>query len=284
MGAIGRWALSLDGAALPDRVLVGGKAWGIATMRHAGLPVPPAFVVTTEACRAYLAQGALPDGLLDELYAGIAILEAETGRRFGAAEKPLLLSIRSGAVVSMPGMLDTVLNLGIDEAVEAALAVEAATPPSPATRAGASTRCTRGSCSRPASSGFRPSAASRNGARPSPRRGLRAACQRRRPNSFSAPFVRSSTRGTVGVRGAIAGTTGSRTTRARPSRFRPWCSATSAREAGPASSSPATRSPARLSLTASIWPVRRVRTWSPAGGRRRGWMRWRRPCRKRTPP
>ena len=124
MGAIGRWVLSLDGAALPDRVLVGGKAWGIATMRHAGLPVPPAFVVTTEACRAYLAQGALPDGLLDELYAGIAMLEAETGRRFGAAEKPLLLSIRSGAAVSMPGMLDTVLNLGIDEEVEAALAVE----------------------------------------------------------------------------------------------------------------------------------------------------------------
>ena len=63
MGAVGRWVLFLDGAAQPDRALVGGKAWGIAVMRHAGLPVPPAFVVTTEACRAYLAEGALPDGL-----------------------------------------------------------------------------------------------------------------------------------------------------------------------------------------------------------------------------
>ena len=124
MSAIGRWVLPLDGAALPDRALVGGKAWGIAFMRHAGLPVPPAFVVTTEACRAYLAERALPGGLLDELLAGIAVLEGETGRRFGVAENPLLLSIRSGAAISMPGMLDTVLNLGINEAVEAALARE----------------------------------------------------------------------------------------------------------------------------------------------------------------
>ena len=124
MRAAARWVASLDGAALPDRALVGGKAWGIAFMRHAGLPVPPAFVATTAACRAYLAEGALPDGLVDELSAGIAMLEAETGRRFGASERPLLLAVRSGAAISMPGMLDTVLNLGIDEAVEAALARE----------------------------------------------------------------------------------------------------------------------------------------------------------------
>ena len=124
MGADGRWVLSLDGDALPDRALIGGKAWGIAVMRHAGLPVPPAFVVTTEACRAYLAAGALPDGLLDELRAGIAMLEAKTGRGFGAPEQPLLLAIRSGAAVSMPGMLDTVLNLGMSEEIEAALARE----------------------------------------------------------------------------------------------------------------------------------------------------------------
>ena len=124
MGALGRWVLSLDGAALPERALVGGKAWGIAVMRHAGLPVPPAFVVTTEACRAYLAEGALPKGLLDDVHAGIAMLEAETGRRFGANERPLLLAVRSGAAISMPGMLDSVLNLGISEAVEAALADE----------------------------------------------------------------------------------------------------------------------------------------------------------------
>ena len=124
MSDINRWVVPLDGVALPDRALVGGKAWGIAVMRHAGLPVPPAFVVTTEACRAYLSKGALPGGLPDELCAGIALLEAETGRRFGAGERPLLLAVRSGAAISMPGMLDTVLNLGIDEATEAALAAE----------------------------------------------------------------------------------------------------------------------------------------------------------------
>ncbi len=124
MGAGGRWILPLDGAALPERELVGGKARGIAFMRHAGLPVPPAFVATTEACRAYLDGGALPEGLEGELHAGIAMLEAETGRRFGASERPLLLAVRSGAAISMPGMLDTVLNLGIDAAVEAALARE----------------------------------------------------------------------------------------------------------------------------------------------------------------
>ena len=124
MDASGRWIVSLDGGALPDRALVGGKAWGIAFMRHAGLPVPPAFVVTTEACRAYLAEGALPDGLLDEMRAGIAALEAETGRRFGSDDRPLLLAIRSGAAISMPGMLDTVLNLGMSEEIETALARE----------------------------------------------------------------------------------------------------------------------------------------------------------------
>ena len=124
MADLGRWVLSLDGAAPPDRALVGGKAWGIAVMRHAGLPVPPAFVVTTEACRACLAKGTLPDGLLDELRAGIAMLEAETGRRFGANERPLLLAVRSGAAISMPGMLDTVLNLGMSEEIEAVLAGE----------------------------------------------------------------------------------------------------------------------------------------------------------------
>ena len=124
MDSSGRWIVSLDGGALPDRALVGGKAWGIAFMRHAGLPVPPAFVVTTEACRAYLAEGALPDGLLDEMRAGIATLEAETGRRFGSDDCPLLLAIRSGAAISMPGMLDTVLNLGMSEKIETALARE----------------------------------------------------------------------------------------------------------------------------------------------------------------
>jgi pyruvate,orthophosphate dikinase len=121
----GVWTLALDGSTLPDRGLIGGKAWSVARMRALGLPVPPAFVVTTRACSAYLAHGHLPDGLDADLDAGIAGLEAATGRRFGAGPRPLLVSVRSGAPVSMPGMMDTILNLGMTEATEAALAAEA---------------------------------------------------------------------------------------------------------------------------------------------------------------
>lgn len=117
--------LSLDGSALPDRKVIGGKAWSIARMRALGLPVPPAFVITTACCRAYLAGGkCFPDGLMDQVRDALAGLEAATGRRFGRGPLPLLLSVRSGAAISMPGMMDTVLNLGISDATEAALAAE----------------------------------------------------------------------------------------------------------------------------------------------------------------
>lgn len=122
-----RWIVPLDGSDLPDRALIGGKAWSVAWMRHLRLPVPPAFVITTAACLAYLENG-FPDGLADEIAGGIAWLERETGRSFGGADRPLLLSVRSGAAVSMPGMMDTVLNLGIDDAAEAALAAETGSP------------------------------------------------------------------------------------------------------------------------------------------------------------
>ncbi|HMT43813.1 MAG TPA: PEP/pyruvate-binding domain-containing protein, partial [Chakrabartia sp.] len=118
-----RWTLPLDGAHLPDRALVGGKAWSIARMVSLGLNVPPAFVVTTTACNAYQA-GGLPEGLVEEIDAGLAWLEEKTGRSFGSGPSPLLLSIRSGAAISMPGMMDTVLNLGISDLTETALAAE----------------------------------------------------------------------------------------------------------------------------------------------------------------
>ena len=89
-----------------------------------GLNVPPAFVVTTQACNAYLADGATPGGLEGEIDAGLAWLESKTGREFGRGPSRLLLSVRSGAAVSMPGMMDTVLNLGVDADGEAALAAE----------------------------------------------------------------------------------------------------------------------------------------------------------------
>lgn len=123
-----RWTVLLDGSGLPDRALVGGKAWSIARMAALGLDVPPAFVIGTAACNAYLEAGGFPDALEDEISAGLAWLEAQTGRSFGSGNKRLLLSIRSGAAISMPGMMDTVLNLGIDTDGEAALAAETGLP------------------------------------------------------------------------------------------------------------------------------------------------------------
>ena len=118
------WTILLDGSGLPDRAVIGGKAWSIARMAALGLEVPPAFVISTRACLAYLENGDFPAGLVDEVEQGIAWLEERAGRSFGAGDKRLLLSVRSGAAVSMPGMMDTVLNLGIDDAGEASLAAE----------------------------------------------------------------------------------------------------------------------------------------------------------------
>jgi pyruvate, orthophosphate dikinase len=118
------WTTLLDSSCLPDRAEIGGKAWSIARMASLGLDVPPAFVIGTRACKAYLEAGGFPSGLEDEIEAGLTWLEAQTGRSFGHGDKRLLLSIRSGAAISMPGMMDTVLNLGIDAAGESALAAE----------------------------------------------------------------------------------------------------------------------------------------------------------------
>ncbi|MFQ6012370.1 MAG: pyruvate, phosphate dikinase [Thermoplasmata archaeon] len=102
-----------------DKATLGGKGYGLAEMTGLGLPVPPGFTITTEACRAYLASQALPPGLQDEVKEHLRALEGEVGRRFGDPENPLLVSVRSGAAISMPGMMDTVLNLGLnDETVE----------------------------------------------------------------------------------------------------------------------------------------------------------------------
>jgi pyruvate,orthophosphate dikinase len=122
----GHWVMSIAGHRLPDKELIGGKAWSIARMGTLGLPVPPAFVVTTRACIAYLETGAFPIGLVEEIAAGIAWLESETGRHFGSGPRPLLVSVRSGAPISMPGMMDTILNLGINDATEQLLAADCA--------------------------------------------------------------------------------------------------------------------------------------------------------------
>jgi pyruvate,orthophosphate dikinase len=118
-------AVLCDGSVLPDRELIGGKAWGIARMRQLGLPVPPAFVLTTGVCRQYHQEGRqLPADVEARVRDGIAVLESDSGRAFGAGPHPLLVSVRSGAAVSMPGMMDTILNLGMNDEVESALAGE----------------------------------------------------------------------------------------------------------------------------------------------------------------
>ncbi len=95
-----------------QKSLLGGKGANLAEMTRIGLPVPPGFIVTTDACRRYMAEGGSPEGLFDQVDEALADLEAQVGRKLGDPESPLLLSVRSGAVFSMPGMMDTVLNLG----------------------------------------------------------------------------------------------------------------------------------------------------------------------------
>lgn len=99
------------------RDLLGGKGAGLAEMTNAGLPVPPGFTVTTEACNDYFAAGEqLPAGLWEDVLEAMRVVEAQSGKGFGDAANPLLVSVRSGARFSMPGMMDTVLNLGLNEA------------------------------------------------------------------------------------------------------------------------------------------------------------------------
>jgi pyruvate,orthophosphate dikinase len=104
------------------RALLGGKGAGLAEMTNAGLPVPPGFSITTEACNAYYAAGKqLPPGLWDDVLVHMTALEQETGKKFGNPANPLLVSVRSGAAFSMPGMMDTGLNLGLNPETVAGL-------------------------------------------------------------------------------------------------------------------------------------------------------------------
>lgn len=119
-----KWIKLLDGSESLSKQLIGGKAHSIARIKALGLNVPPAFVITTQAHAAFLDNGSFPTELIDELRAGIDWLQAQTGRVFGGGPNPLLVSVRSGAAISMPGMMDTILNVGINDETEAALAAE----------------------------------------------------------------------------------------------------------------------------------------------------------------
>src|SRR5437870_2614651 len=101
----------------------GGQGAGLAEMTQLGIPVPAGFTISTDACRAYMDAGKrLPDGLEEEVDEHLRRLEERTGKRFGDPRDPLLVSVRSGAAVSMPGMMDTILTLGLNEAAVEGLA------------------------------------------------------------------------------------------------------------------------------------------------------------------
>ena len=115
-----RYVYAFDEDAPGGRELLGGKGVGLAEMTALDVPVPAGFTITTDACRAYMKVGKqVPDGLDAEVGEHIAALEVRAGKRFGDPSDPLLVSVRSGAAISMPGMMDTILNLGLnDVAVE----------------------------------------------------------------------------------------------------------------------------------------------------------------------
>jgi pyruvate, orthophosphate dikinase len=120
-----KWVYLFSEGSANMRDLLGGKGAGVAEMTNAGLPVPAGFTITTEACNAYYDAGKqFPEGMWDQVMAALQIVEQQTGKRFGQKDNPLLVSVRSGAKFSMPGMMDTVLNLGInDETVQGLVAL-----------------------------------------------------------------------------------------------------------------------------------------------------------------
>ena len=115
-----KWIYLFEEGRSEMKGLLGGKGANVAEMTQAGLPVPPGFTITTEACNAYMDyQQQFPEGMWTQAKAALENVEAKAGKKFGDAENPLLVSVRSGAVTSMPGMMDTVLNLGLnDQTVE----------------------------------------------------------------------------------------------------------------------------------------------------------------------
>ena len=120
-----KWVYLFSEGNAKMRDLLGGKGAGVAEMTNAGLPVPPGFTITTEACNAYYDAGKqFPEGMWEQAQAALKIVEEQTGKGFGQKDNPLLVSVRSGAKFSMPGMMDTVLNLGInDETVQGLVAL-----------------------------------------------------------------------------------------------------------------------------------------------------------------
>ena len=112
-----KWVYLFEEGNKDMRDLLGGKGAGVAEMTRAGLPVPPGFTITTECCNAYYEKSAFPEGMWDQAMDALEQVESRTGKSFGDKDNPLLVSVRSGAKFSMPGMMDTILNLGLNDEV-----------------------------------------------------------------------------------------------------------------------------------------------------------------------
>ncbi len=123
-----RLVYAYDEEAPGGRELLGGKGGGLAEMTALGIPVPAGFTITTDACRATSETGEVPAELWPEVDEHVARLEEKTGKRFGDASDPLLVSVRSGAAISMPGMMDTILNLGLNDVAVEGLAASTGNP------------------------------------------------------------------------------------------------------------------------------------------------------------
>ena len=271
-----RYVYDFDEPTRGGRELLGGKGIGLAEMTRLGVPVPAGFTITTDACRAYMAGRGLPDGLEAEVDEHVRRLEARTGKRFGSSDDPLLVSVRSGAAVSMPGMMDTILNLGLNDAAAEGLGA----------RTG-NARFAFDSYRRliqmfgevvDGIDGHRFESAlsslkERRGAQHDTDlsaddlrelvetfKGIylrRDRCRASRPTrepSCCGPCGRCSTRGTRRGRRSTGARTTSPTISGPRSTSCRWCSATRATARAPASRSPATRRPARPVSTASSWP------------------------------
>ncbi len=124
-----RYVFAFEEGSKEQKYLLGGKGANLAEMTNLGLPVPPGFTITTDACKAYMkADDEIPEGLIDEVAAALTALEAKMGKQLGDATDPLLVSVRSGAPFSMPGMMDTVLNLGLNDVSVGGLAQQTSNP------------------------------------------------------------------------------------------------------------------------------------------------------------
>ncbi|CAM5729203.1 hypothetical protein SALBM217S_09672 [Streptomyces griseoloalbus] len=265
--------------------LLGGKGANLAEMTRLGLPVPPGFTVTTEACRTFLATGSEPAGLARQISDRLAGLEEAAGRCLGQPDDPLLVSVRSGARFSMPGMMETILDIGLDDDSVQGLAKSSGNERFAWDSYRRLVQMFGSTVMGVGSDLFEEVMADLKHDRSAANDlGLDAAdlaelvetykelihqetgesFRSPRPSSCSVRCWPSSSRGTPSVHACTAGVSTSPTTSAPRSTCRPWSSATSGPTPAAASPSPATRPPAGPACTATTWPTHRARTSSPA--------------------